>query len=81
MLTNNPTQMDSYNKHSKAGQGTFSSIQAPSWPIGLKRESIGKPRATGGQPHAPISPRSTKTCSIAKVSRAEMWETIQNLEL
>lgn len=49
MLTNNPTQMDSYNKHAKVGQGTRSLTQAPSWPTGSKNACIARRREMGGR--------------------------------
>lgn len=55
MLTNNPTQMDSYNKQAKNGQGTPPLIQAPSWPTGSNKGSIVKSREMAVQSPEPIS--------------------------
>lgn len=45
MLTNNPTQMDSYNKHAKVGQGIAFSTQAHWWRTGSSSAYIDNKKA------------------------------------
>ena len=78
MLTNNPTQMDHYNKHAKPGQGTFTLIKERWWRIGLSKEFTDKIKAMGEPSLELISPRSMMNYWIAKASTLETAKMILN---
>ena len=79
MLSNNPTQMDSYNKHTGSGQGTPPLTQAPSWQIGLSNECIAKQKAMDVQSPEITSPKSTTICWIARVSKPDLGKMIPSI--